>query len=1369
CDDCSYKGQVYGNGVEFMPKSIMNSDLQNNTISLIQVVDPCVRCKCQNGNIQCYRMECPTVLCDEPVIVKSECCPTCSHTSMCVEGSNIYQLGESWMHPDDACINCTCSVNGKECHQSPCDNIPCIHGARATDGCCPICNECLFTQRIFANGAKFTHTDDPCMTCNCQNGTVSCSTVKCPDISCMYPMYVSNECCPTCPMLTDCLLEGIKISHGEVLPHPTQECQECRCNEGSITCQDVSCPQYTCSMPRKNGCCYECNGCTYGDSTYDNNTSFSDPYNPCRSCWCYDGHITCNPVTCPPVNCTNPQVKPGTCCPICLECEHEGKTHRDGEVWTAMSEPCTDCRCDHPDIICHPKVCSNLTCSHPALDQQGCCRSCWHCELEGKKYMDGQHFPDPHDPCTECVCRHGSVECEAISCMQPSCPYPAPGFCCPECEVGCLYKGQIISNGASFSDLTMPCRNCTCNNGFVSCGAQECPNVTCSHPVRDNCCSHCEGCYFKEQEFESGQTFPHPKKPCTECFCNEGNITCKPKQCPNVICQHPISVNCCPDCTGGCSYQERVFEHGQVFTRAQDPCIVCKCQHGTVECAPRQCPDLQCENISLKAGECCPRCPGNAISCMYDGHTLTQGESFTDVAACNDCICQDGEVQCIPIVCPKINCTLQIVPDKECCPVCDMICLENGVTYPAGHSFVPPDRPCEVCNCETFDYEEGRLECSPKECESPKTLNCSHPSPPAPPSCCPSCDQCYFNGRIIDNGEAFNHSCSSCICQRGNVSCSPLACSEVDCPHPQKLEGMCCPTCPSCLFQDRLLHHLYSFSHPSKPCTICICKGGEIHCSPQTCPTYECESPEFRTDECCPSCPTENNHQTFSGIEIKGTGYTFSNEINNNENNQLHFYSISTAGNDEILNSIENQNQNYNSNENSYNAVIELGVDPIHSPKINLKDETNLSGFSNYGNSDVPIDLDGRNIGVERGNEIIVDTTLSNYNSVNYNNQDVNTIPTIVKKSTKKIIHKMPSINLNTKTTDYREQFPLIYLWDDVAQKVVAQEDRNRNVPLTLTQDTQISQQRQMGSEQATSQISDPLDINSSNNMTSKKILPLIFGVSDGAQISNDLFEDMNNEIEEDDLEKKKLKLKVTVTMSQKSNNSNCSLSENSTNANMDQMENTANPSEISDGTSANDEIENSQTESLLSVDHTVESDSNLSDEQLQNISPAFRFNGNLPENSPESGSQIDFQYNENDTNTIEGYIAMDQFGIPINVPRIYSTKFIDISSERKYTNDEYADMVDENDKISKYLDHQDEIIERERSGVTSQSNNHWIPSDDCTTDTEGSFRTQPKNPCWICECKNMAWECIKKVCHELNCSSRDLIQQQHLCCPTCR
>ena len=65
-------------------------------------------------------------------------------------------------------------------------------------------------------------------------------------------------------------------------------------------------------------------------------------YDGCRRCFCYEGHEWCSLITCPPLTCRNPVMRPGDCCPTCPGTQH---TH------TPVSEVHVQIRPKRPNLF----------------------------------------------------------------------------------------------------------------------------------------------------------------------------------------------------------------------------------------------------------------------------------------------------------------------------------------------------------------------------------------------------------------------------------------------------------------------------------------------------------------------------------------------------------------------------------------------------------------------------------------------------------------------------------------------------------------------------------------------------------------------------------------------------------------------------------------------------------------------------------------------------------------------------------------------------------------------------------------------------------------------------------------------------------
>uniref|UniRef100_A0A8C0G1Z4 Kielin cysteine rich BMP regulator n=1 Tax=Chelonoidis abingdonii TaxID=106734 RepID=A0A8C0G1Z4_CHEAB len=370
--------------------------------------------------------------------------------------------------------------------------------------------------------------------------------------------------------------------------------------------------------------------------------------------------------------------------------------------------------------------------------------------------------------------------------------------------------GKELPNGEQFPDPTEPCRVCTCWEGSISCQPRVCPLLQCPFPARGPCC----------QGYLDGQEFPDPQDACSHCTCLRGFITCTKTSCDPPGCRHLTSPpgQCCPVCQGewgsgegghhmarphsattghgwGTSVLVKVKGYGQGppagLSMAGDlpPSLPCPAllQRGEVSCGPLPCPGVTCPHPAV--GPCdCRVCDG----CSFHGRACSNGEHFPDPHdACRLCSCLDGSVTCVPVPCFPAPCQNPVAVPGQCCPQCSGACRYQGHLYESGTTFRPPGGdPCSTCTC----LDEA-VTCQREPC----LQQCTHPVPPAAPSCCPDCDTCLFEGQELTSHQAVtppSDPCQRCYCLHGNVLCTPVLCPEAACTSPVRRPGHCCPECP---------------------------------------------------------------------------------------------------------------------------------------------------------------------------------------------------------------------------------------------------------------------------------------------------------------------------------------------------------------------------------------------------------------------------------------------------------------------------------------------------------------------------------------------------------------------------------------------
>ncbi|XP_071136828.1 kielin/chordin-like protein [Mytilus edulis] len=803
CVDCSFNGLVYKNGISFDHPT-----------------ERCQTCQCSNGEVQCRRKECPSVSCQYPVM--AGCCPVCAG---CQYQNKRYEDGQRFISAEDSCLQCTCTSGNIVKRRNPCPSVTCQHPVQGT--CCQECNNCLYENRVYRNRQRFPDPSSQCNVCECRDGTVACTPRDCPLISCSNP--ASGACCPEC---SNCQYNGELVRNGGNVQSTDDPCKQCYCRNGNIECRAQTCVQTNCQYPVRRGCCQECSDCMYQGKEQRNNVMFPDPTENCNECLCRDGNVNCRRKSCPSVQCNSPVA--GDCCPTCGDCYHKNVLYSDGAQFNDVSDPCMKCSCSNGNVRCARKDCNGRKCTHPV--QGRCCPQCGgDCLFDGKRYDDGVTFKNR---CEECTCTKGSVTCIPTRCLPVTCSHPVSDECCQVCT-DCLYDRKRYRNSDRFQDPDDACQECYCQDGTVRCVKKQCPAVTCSDPVQGQCCPECTDCTYAGQFVRHGNTVADSKDPCSTCTCQFGSMICTRKTCAPASCDYPVTENqCgCQTCTG-CDFRSGVYTNGERFRHPQDTCQQCTCQNGNVRCSRVTCRET-CDHPA-NTTDCCPVCR----DCFYEGKVQRNGLTFkSDVDPCRSCSCRSGNIVCETVICPVPRCDNPVTNRGECCPVCT-VCQFHGGTFGDGQTFSNPRDKCQTCTCRA-----GRVRCDAVSCD----VRCSHPRQG---DCCPVCDDCMYEGRLIGNGDQYKPDpCNTCSCQSGNVGCLTQTCPRLTCPRTEKLPGQCCDVCLGCRYNGIYHSDGDAWTIDNNPCKTCACRGGIVTCMEMHC-FSTCDNPINVPGQCCPVCPT---------------------------------------------------------------------------------------------------------------------------------------------------------------------------------------------------------------------------------------------------------------------------------------------------------------------------------------------------------------------------------------------------------------------------------------------------------------------------------------------------------------------------------
>ncbi|XP_045430008.1 von Willebrand factor C and EGF domain-containing protein isoform X6 [Pipistrellus kuhlii] len=323
----------------------------------------CAQCWCEDGEVTCEEVPCEAA-CSHPIPARDGgCCPSCAG---CFHSGVVRAEGAVFSPPTENCTVCVCLAGNVSCISPECPPGPCKTSSESD--CCPCApGRCHFQGRWHADGAVFSGDDDQCTTCVCQDGEVECAFTPCPELDCPREEWWlgPGQCCFTCRE-----------------PAPK--------TDGSVSCKRTDCVD-SCPHPIQipGQCCPDCSaGCTYRGRIFHNNQTFPSVLDPCLSCICLLGSVACSPVDCP-IACTYPFHPDGQCCPVCRDCNFEGRKVGNGQVFTLDDEPCTQCTCQLGEVSCEKAPCPTA-CTDAASPPGDCC-SC------PDSLEDGQEPPPPAD------------------------------------------------------------------------------------------------------------------------------------------------------------------------------------------------------------------------------------------------------------------------------------------------------------------------------------------------------------------------------------------------------------------------------------------------------------------------------------------------------------------------------------------------------------------------------------------------------------------------------------------------------------------------------------------------------------------------------------------------------------------------------------------------------------------------------------------------------------------------------------------------------------------------------------------------------------------------------------------------------------
>ncbi|XP_043308515.1 von Willebrand factor C and EGF domain-containing protein isoform X4 [Cervus canadensis] len=339
--------------------------------------------------------------------------------------------------------------------------------------------------------------------------------------------------------------------------------------------------------------------CWHLGATYESGSRWTEP--SCSQCWCEDGEVTCEKVTCEAA-CSHPiPSRDGGCCPSCTGCFHSGVVRAEGDVFSPPNQNCTVCVCLAGNVSCISPECPPDPCQ--ASPKSDCC-TCVpvRCYFHGRWYADGAVFSGGGDECTTCVCQNGEVECSFMPCPELDCPreewWLGPGQCCYACREPVPMTGcSLDDNGVEFPVGQIwspgdPCRWLSELQEDRLCGLLPSPD---SNP-RTVLPRLFGRLHLHRQNLLQQPDLPLHAGPVSELHL------------PGLPAGPCLSQLLSPLPATDCNYEGRKVGNGQVFTLDDEPCTQCVCQLGEVTCEKVSCQQA-CWDRTMPHRDCCASCP----------------------------------------------------------------------------------------------------------------------------------------------------------------------------------------------------------------------------------------------------------------------------------------------------------------------------------------------------------------------------------------------------------------------------------------------------------------------------------------------------------------------------------------------------------------------------------------------------------------------------------------------------------------------------------------------------------------------------------------------------------------------------------------
>ncbi|KAK6486039.1 chordin-like protein 2 isoform X1 [Huso huso] len=290
--------------------------------------------------------------------------------------------------------------------------------------------------------------------------------------------------------------------------------------------------------------------CTFKEKRYNPGDSWHPYLEPhgfmfCIRCTCAEtGHVNCNSIKCPVLQCENPVIDSQQCCPRCAaepkspvglraplkSCQYNGTIYQAGEMFTSdelfpsrQPNQCVLCSCSNGNIFCGLRTCLKLTCSTPVSVPDTCCQLCkdhsdspanpkYASMEEGEQLQLNRGVRHSQDRCSGEQIKTRAVRATPSTLSSTSRGINLKTFwhkgatgttvkivLQEKHRRACVYSGKTYSHGEVWHPVLRPhrlleCILCTCKDGKQECRKITCPSeYPCQYPEKPEgkCCKTC--------------------------------------------------------------------------------------------------------------------------------------------------------------------------------------------------------------------------------------------------------------------------------------------------------------------------------------------------------------------------------------------------------------------------------------------------------------------------------------------------------------------------------------------------------------------------------------------------------------------------------------------------------------------------------------------------------------------------------------------------------------------------------------------------------------------------------------------------------------------------------------------------------------